>query len=346
MAPSRDMMIRTGPCRRAVRVKFNADVLRRHVARGFQPSSRGAGHVLAVHGVDPLCLLQGILCRNLAFAMERQAEQPDPLNTSQDAANSEPAGEPPKPAKRWSGPRNVTGTREGGDSQILADGAPLGQPTARAEGTSEPPKKWPGFRDATGTDEGRGLQIFGWDVAGRKPPAMPDESELRQVAESPHRYPDLPQAPTRDQFADDATFNTAMSHWLVNVAPVVWRRNKYGKPRPKSGSGLQSTSVGRASLVSEPQGKTENDAADASPSKDELPLAGRSSSGEGIVVSPHPYSDLPQAPTKEKYPDPAALKEAMASWQHRVAPIVAMRNKSVKPPHQDDKPPASTDKSE
>lgn len=81
------------------------------------------------------------------------------------------------------------------------------------------------------------MQIIDWDVPGRTPPPMPEESELRKVAESKHRYPDLPQAPTRDQFEDEAAFNMAMSQWLVKVAPVVLRRNKYGKPRPKPEGG-------------------------------------------------------------------------------------------------------------
>ena len=173
--------------------------------------------------------------RSMLDAMPSSADQPDPLKPPQDAADGEPTGESSMPAKITWPLRNVTENSEGGDRQIMGAEPPLDRPTANAEDSSEPPKKRWSPENVTDAVEGRGLQIFGWDVPERKPPPMPKESELRKVAESKHRYPDLPQAPTRDQFADTAAFNTAMSLWLVNVAPVVLRRNKFSKPRPKPG---------------------------------------------------------------------------------------------------------------
>jgi|SRR6185312_6718764 len=97
----------------------------------------------------------------------------------------------------------------------------------------DPPKRWHGPRNATDDDDGAGLQIFGWDVPGRKPPPIPPSSELQQAAQSPHRYPDIPQPPTREQHADDAAFSNAQAAWIQRYGPTIARRNKFSKGRPK-----------------------------------------------------------------------------------------------------------------
>lgn len=168
--------------------------------------------------------------RNITGAREGEEQQSLGVAPQID----DPTGPSLHPEKVAWPPRNVTGTCGDEDSEAAGAGSAIELPALSAAEQSDPPKRWAEPRNVTGTNEGRGLQMLGWDVPGRKPPPMPEESELRKVAESPHPYPDLPQVPARDRFDDIAAFNMAISHWLVNVAPVVLRRNKYGRPRPKS----------------------------------------------------------------------------------------------------------------
>lgn len=83
-------------------------------------------------------------------------------------------------------------------------------------------------------EQGPGYLMLGLGADDEERP-LPPESELREAARHPHNYPDLEQPPAREQYGDDATFNEATLAWLVNVAPVVVRRNKYSKQPPKRG---------------------------------------------------------------------------------------------------------------
>ena len=94
------------------------------------------------------------------------------------------------------------------------------------------------------------------------------------------------------------------------------------------GGGLQIIGAGAPSTNKRPDDSADGDTSTEKPHAE-------STGSQGIVVSPHPYPDLPQAPTRKEFSDEDAFEEAMAGWRHRVAPIVAMRLKYGKPHTED-----------
>lgn len=218
--------------------------------------------------------------------------------------------------------------------------------------------------------QGDGYLIMGMgDDLETTPRPMPPEAELRKAAETPHNYPDLAQPPLRKQFESDAAFDKAMIHWLVNVAPAVVRRHKRFeriqlKPgatandivaairaratqkveRPAaqpsantSGSSTptKSWSGPRNLTATRTGGGSQIIGADSlpttTPSADSLASGTPPDSRGGIVVSPHPFPEIPQAPTKQEFPDEEEFAERMAGWMHTYGKIVAMRLKYGKP---------------
>ncbi|HEV7223611.1 MAG TPA: hypothetical protein VGN42_12970 [Pirellulales bacterium] len=80
---------------------------------------------------------------------------------------------------------------------------------------------------------GDGHFVMGLGGPETSPPPVPPEDELQQAANAPHRYPDIPQPPIREQHADDAAFAQAQSAWMQRYGATVARRNKFSKRRPK-----------------------------------------------------------------------------------------------------------------
>ena len=76
-----------------------------------------------------------------------------------------------KPAKRWTGPRNVTGEREGGGLQIIGAGPPPKTYVVRNPNPTCPP---PVIIDTTASKDYKGLVVTGQGGAnGDEPPSAP-----------------------------------------------------------------------------------------------------------------------------------------------------------------------------
>lgn len=97
------------------------------------------------------------------------------------------------------------------------------------------------LRDVTGIRDGGGLQIIGAgptpvstpsaeSPASGTPPESPPHSR-GGIRVSPHPFPEMPQAPRRDEFPDEEAFEEAMAGWMHTYGKIVAMRLKYGKPR-------------------------------------------------------------------------------------------------------------------